>query len=53
MIVDVHTEPIAQEIETDVCILGGGTAGIVLARELGQPERGRLDDAEVPASSEI
>lgn len=33
MIVDAHTDAISQDIETDLCIVGGGTAGIVLARE--------------------
>lgn len=40
MIVDAHTDAIAQDIETDICIVGGGTAGIVLAREfIGKPLR--------------
>ena len=33
MIVDAHKDAISQDIETDICIVGGGTAGIVLARE--------------------
>ena len=40
MIVDAHTDAISQDIETDICIVGGGTAGIVLAREfIGKPVR--------------
>jgi choline dehydrogenase-like flavoprotein len=38
MIVDARTDAIAADIETDLCIVGGGTAGILLAREfIGQP----------------
>ena len=33
MIVDAHTDAISGDIETDLCIVGGGTAGMVLARE--------------------
>ncbi|HJT79739.1 MAG TPA: hypothetical protein VJ719_00965, partial [Chthoniobacterales bacterium] len=40
MIVDAHTDAISQDIETDICIVGGGTAGLVLAREfIGKPVR--------------
>src|SRR4051794_8669319 len=40
MIVDARTDAIAEDIETDLCIVGGGTAGIVLAREfIGRPVR--------------
>jgi len=40
MIVDAHKDAIAQDIETDICIVGGGTAGIVLSREfIGRPVR--------------
>ena len=40
MIVDAQTDAIAQEIDTDICIVGGGTAGTVIAREFaGRPVR--------------
>jgi choline dehydrogenase-like flavoprotein len=40
MIVDAHTDAVSQDIDTDICIVGGGTAGIVLAREfIGTPVR--------------
>src|ERR1051326_1369834 len=34
MILDARTLTAESNLETDVCIVGGGTAGIVLAREL-------------------
>jgi choline dehydrogenase-like flavoprotein len=33
MIVDAETDAIARDIDADICIVGGGTAGLVLARE--------------------
>ena len=33
MIVDAHTDAISLGIDTDICVVGGGTAGTVLARE--------------------
>jgi choline dehydrogenase-like flavoprotein len=40
MIVDALTDSVGATIETDICIVGGGTAGIVLAREfIGQDVR--------------
>ena len=40
MIVDAQKDAIGHDIETDICIVGGGTAGIVLAREfIGRPTR--------------
>jgi len=40
MIVDAQSDAIAREIDTDICIVGGGTAGLVIAREfIGRPVR--------------
>jgi choline dehydrogenase-like flavoprotein len=40
MFVDARTIPEGQVLETDICIIGGGAAGITLARELaGHPYR--------------
>lgn len=40
MIVDARSLPHNQQIDTDVCIVGGGVAGITVAREfIGQPFR--------------
>jgi choline dehydrogenase-like flavoprotein len=33
MIVDAQSDAIAADIDTDLCIVGGGTAGLVIARE--------------------
>ena len=34
MIIDAHSVPEDEEIETDICIVGAGTGGLTLAREL-------------------
>ena len=40
MIVDAHSLPQNQVVETDICIVGSGTAGMTLAREfIGQKFR--------------
>ena len=40
MIVDAQSDAIAADIDTDLCIVGGGTAGLVIAREfIGHPVR--------------
>ena len=35
MLTDARTQPAGDELETDVCVIGGGPAGMMLARELG------------------
>jgi choline dehydrogenase-like flavoprotein len=57
MFLDARSLPPDALVETDVCIVGGGAAGIVLARELcGQPfrvallEAGGLDEASATPS---
>ena len=36
MLTDARTQPAGDELETDVCVIGGGPAGMMLARELGR-----------------